>query len=137
MIYLTLEDLKTNSFERFIEESSEDFKEAIALAEKRAIGIVKPYLRGRYDLAAIFHETAPMRNQTLIEIITCLTLSKLHRRNAARKFADKEEIALVMKTLDKINAGKITLDLPIPMDEDGNQESTAIWGNLRNEDFYI
>jgi hypothetical protein len=137
MIYLTIEDLKTDSFERFIDESSKDFDQAIDKAEKRAIGKVKPYLRDRYDVEAIFDPDMPVRDEALVDILVILTLSKLHGRNSARKFSDKEDVEKAMKELDKITAGKITLELPLPVDEDGNVESTSIWGNLRNDDFYI
>ncbi len=137
MIYLNLEDLKTDSFERFINESSKDFKDSINKAEKRAIGKVKPYLRDRYDVNAIFDARAPLRNQALIDILCTLTLSKLHHRNAARKFSDSEAIEQAMKELDKIAAGKITLALPPALEDEKRYEGKGFWGNLRNDDFYI
>jgi len=137
MIYLTIEDLKTDSFERFIDESSKDFTQSIDKAEKRAIGKVKPYLRDNYDVEAIFAPDMPIRDEALVDILVILTLSKLHGRNSARKFNDKEDVEKAMKELDKIASGKITLELPLPVDDDGNVESTSIWGNLRNDDFYI
>jgi hypothetical protein len=86
---------------------------------------------------AIFDPDMPVRDEALVDILVILTLSKLHGRNSARKFSDKEDVEKAMKELDKITAGKITLELPLPVDEDGNVESTSIWGNLRNDDFYI
>lgn len=137
MIYLTLDDLKTDSFERFINESTQDFTASIDKAEKRAIGKVKPYLRDNYDVEAIFDVDMPIRDEALVDILVILTLSKIHGRNSARKYADKEDVDKAMKELDKIAAGKITLELPLPVDDDGNVESTSIWGNLTNDDFYI
>jgi len=137
MQYLTIEDLKTDSFERFIDESSKDFEAAIDKAEKRAIGKVKPYLRDNYDVGAIFDAEMPIRDEALVDILVILTLSKLHGRNSARKLPKGDDVDDAMKELDKIAAGKITLELPLPVNEDGNVESTSIWGNLRNDDFYM
>ena len=137
MIYLTLDDLKTDSFQRFIDESSKDFDVAIDKAEKRAIGKVKPYLRDRYDVKAIFDTEAPLRDELLIDILVTLTLSKLHGRNSTRKFPkDENAIKEAMKELDKIAAGKITLELPTALDDSGNIESNPIFGNLTNDTFY-
>ena len=137
MIYLTLDDLRTNSFEKFIDESSKDFDKAIDNAEKRAIGKVKPYLRDRYDVKAVFDPNAPLRNQMLIDILCTLTLSKIHSRNSARKFTNKEEIEQVIKELDKIAAGKITLALPPALEDKTKYEGKGFFGSLRNDDFYI
>lgn len=136
MKYLTLDDLKTDSFERFIKESTQDFTISIDKAEKRAIGKVKPYLRDRYDVEAIFDPDTPLRNELLVEILVALVLSKIHGRNSARKF-NKDDVDDAMKELDKIASGKITLELPFPMDDNGNVENTSMWGNLRNDNFYI
>ncbi|MFD2566088.1 hypothetical protein [Pseudotenacibaculum haliotis] len=138
MIYLTEDDLKTDSRNRFIQESTGDFDKALENAEKRAIGKVKPYLRDLYDVEAIFDETAPIKDEALVDILVTLTLAKIHSRNSARKFnISKDDMEQVQKELDKIAAGKITLDLPKPTDDDGQVESTSIWGNLTNDDFYI
>ena len=135
MIYLTLEDLKTDSFERFIRESAADFEQAIDRAERRAIGLVKPYLRDRYDVEAVFDPKAPLRDELLVDILSTLTLSKIHGRNAARKFSG-DDVEAAIKQLDKIAAGKITLALP-PKDESGNPDSRSLFGSLKNDDFYI
>ncbi|MEH0008021.1 MAG: phage protein Gp36 family protein [Flavobacteriales bacterium] len=136
MIYLTLDDLKTDSFERFIRESAADFDNALDRAERRAIGLIKPYLRDRYDVEAIFDKKAPLREEMLIDILSALTLFKIHGRNAARKFSS-DDVEGAMKQLDKIATGKITLALPPPKDESGNPDSQSLWGSLRNDDFYI
>lgn len=137
MQYLTLDDLKTDSFERFIKESTEDFTEAINKAEKRAIGKIKPYLRDNYDVKAVFDVDMPIRNESLIDILVTLTLSKIHGRNSARKFADKDDVEKALKELDKIAAGKITLDLPYPTTPEGEADTALIWGNLTNDEFYF
>ena len=136
MIYITENDLTADSFERFITDSSADIDDTLDKNELRAIDIVKTYLSARYDVTAIF--TTPIRHEMLVDIICKITLYKVFRRNAARKIpADaKEDYDWAMKMLEKIEAGKPVLDLPIKI-IDGTPISTSIWGNNKQADFYI
>ena len=137
MLYLNLEDLKTDTFERFVKESTQDFEPALERAEKRAIGMVKPFLRERYDTQAIFDPVAPLRDALLVEILSTLTLCKIFGRNALRKFSSDKQLEQVNRLLEKIASGEITLELPCPRDENGPGAHTTLWGNLTNEDFYL
>lgn len=137
MLYLSLEDLKTDTSDRLIQESTQDFESALEQAEKRAIGRVKPFLRERYDVKAIFDPVAPLRDELLVEILSSLTLCKIFGRNALRKFSSDKQLEQVNRLLEKIASGEITLDLPCPRDENGPGPHTALWGSLRNDDFYL
>lgn len=139
MIYLTDNDLKRESFERFITDSTADFNEAKDSCELVAIGIVKTLLKGRYDVDIIFDEADPVRDEFLADIITKITIHKIFGRNAARKVPSdiKENYDAAMKSLKEINGGKVILDLPVNTDEDGNPTAKPMFGNNTNEDFYI
>ncbi|CDF80581.1 conserved hypothetical protein (DUF1320), putati ve phage protein [Formosa agariphila KMM 3901] len=139
MIYITQDDLKTESFERFITESTSDFPTVIDKAEEKSIGIAKTLLKGRYDVVLIFDETTPVRDEFLVEIITKLTTCKIFGRNAARKLPTdlKDDYDWAMKQLEKINAGRLVLDLPLITSSSGAPTSDTIWGNNTNKNFYI
>jgi len=139
MIYINDDDLKTESFERFITESTSDFPTVKDSAELKVIGICKTLLKGRYDVDLIFDQSEPLRDEFLAEIITKLTICKIFGRNAARKLPTdlKEDFDWAMKQLEKINAGRLTLDLPLATSTSGAPTSDTIWGNNKNENFYI
>lgn len=157
MIYLEKDDLITQAFEQLINESSadqnvytepaepEETPELIAnrvldKIELQNIALIKNYIGSRYDVAAIFDETEPVRNQMLIDILTALVLFRVFRRNAARKVPTdyKENYDKALETLEKIATGRIPVDgLPIATDESGNPISNSIWGNNSNKDFFI
>ena len=141
MTYLIKDDLIVDAYERFIDESSNDENFILDDLEKRGISYIKTILGTRYNVALIFDEVTPIRNETIIQILTKWMLYKLIRRNAARKVPTdyKEDYDEAMKSLKDIATGTIVLsDLPTPTDENGNPiNSNAIFGNNTNKDFYI
>jgi len=141
MKYIDKDDLISLSFERFIDESSENDTEILDDIEAKQIGIIKSLIASRYNVAAIFDETNPIKDEILINILATLVLYGIIRRNAPRKVTTdlKEERDRVMSTLEKIATGRITLNgLPLPVDESGNGvNSNTLYGNNTNEDFYI
>lgn len=152
MKYLDDTDLTTDSYKRFITESSGDGHDQQSIiddCEARAIAIANTYLSNRYDVQSVFgtpeNDDPPtpaipgIRNELLAEIITKITLYKLFRRNAARKVSTdiKEDYDWAIKMLEKIQTGRTILDLPPALDEEGNARSNSIWGNSSNRDFYL
>ncbi|MBV7268382.1 DUF1320 family protein [Winogradskyella luteola] len=139
MIYITDDDLRTDSFQRFIDDSTADFADAKDNAELKAIGKVKTLIKGRYDVDLIFDEQNPLRDEYMADIITKLTLCKIFKRNAGRKLPTdlKEDWEWAMKQLEKINGGKIVLELPVNTDDEGNPTAKPMFGNNSNKDFYI
>lgn len=139
MIYIKDNDLKTESFQRFIDDSTADFPDVKNTAELKAIGIVKTLLKGRYNVSLIFNIDEPIRDEYLADIITKITISKIFGRNAGRKLPSdiKEDFDWAMKQLEKINAGRLTLELPVKTDEGGNPTAKPMFGNNTNQDFYI
>lgn len=143
MTYLTLADLTDDTYKRFITESIGDTEVAhniIDACELKAIGMAKTYMTGRYDTDLIFAEGAPIRDELLADILVKITLHKIFSRNAARKVsADiKEDKDWAMKELQRINSGQTVLaGLPVPVDDDGEPTGNNMYGNNKNEDFYI
>lgn len=140
MIYLTKDDLITLAFERFIDESSEDFQDTINNSELQNIDLITSYLSSRYDMKEVFSTLSPIRNAIIVRILSKLTLYDIIRRNAARKVPTdyKEEYDNALMLLEKIATGKIKIDgLPEAKDENGNPISNSIWGNNSNNNFYI
>jgi hypothetical protein len=140
MIYLNQTDLTTDTFDRFIQESTSDAPGIIDKNELRSIEIVKSFLSGRYNVNMIFNPVAPIRNELLIDIISKITLYKIFRRNAARKLPQdvNEDYTWALKELEKINTRRISLnDLPPAESSPGQTISNTVWGNNSNRDFYI
>lgn len=140
MIYLKDDDLVTDSYQRFIDESTKDDLGVIDSAELKCIGVIKTYLRGRYDTVIIFDEDDPVRDEVIVDILVKLMLKKIFGRNAARKVPSdvKDDYDEAMKQLKDLNAGRLTLDgLPTPTGVDGAATASPMFGNNTNKDFYI
>lgn len=140
MIYLIKDNLITHAFERFIDESSNDFEDTLKNIELENIGIIKSYLSAHYDVDTIFDEDNPIRNPLLVRILSKMVLYDTVRRNAARKVPSDyvEEYEKAMETLEKIAFGKLEIkELPPAIDDDGKIISNTLFGNNRNKNFYI
>lgn len=141
MTYLEKEDLILQAYERFIDESSLDQPDILKDTEARGIAYLKTVLGSRYDVNLIFHETAPVRNELIVQILSVIVVYNIIRRNAARKVPTdyKEDYEAAMKLLKEIATGVMVLDgVPTPTDENGNPiNSNTIFGNNKNTDFYI
>lgn len=139
MIYLNDEDLALESFERFITESTAgSLTDMVVKAEKAVIGVVKTFLIN-YDVVDIFDEDEPIRDEFLAGLMAIMVTQKLLGRNAARKLNTdaKDEYKWAMAQLEKIQTGRIQLDLPPKLDTSGNTTVPAMYGNNTNTDFYI
>lgn len=141
MKYISIDDLKVDSQERFITDSVSDNSEAVDGIVDKVVEMVITYLAGRYNTDLIFDQVAPIRNEVLVDIIVRLSLYKIFKRNAARKVSTdiKEDYEAAMKDLERINSGRTTLaNLPTPTATEGEQpNANLIWGNNSNRDYYI
>lgn len=140
LVYLTLDDLLEQSYERFIEETSKDNFQVITSLEQKAIEKVKTLLGSRYDVALIFKETEPIHNPMLVEIIACITLYKLFKRNAPRKINSQltDDYNNALADLEKLATGRLVLnELPKPTDEQGNVKQDTMYVNISNRNFFI
>ena len=152
MKYLVKEDLISSSFERFIDESTGDKPgegetidqvrvRILNNTELKCIELVTTYIGTRYDANLIFAEDEPIRNEVLVDIMVKICLYKIVKRNAARKVPTdyKDDYNEAIKTLEKIATGRTPLTgLPQAIDGDGNPiASNTVWGNNKNNNFYI
>lgn len=136
MIYLTKEDIETDAFTRFVDESTEYNDNILNKTELKVIGICKTFLTD-YDVDTTFAEGSPVRDEVLADIMGKILLYKVFSRNAARKVSEdiKENYNWAMKMLEKIQNGSVSLSLPAVVLGEG--ESRSIWGNSTNNNFYI
>ncbi len=140
MIYLSENDIHSHIQIRLKDESQSDFTLAINELELQNIELVKSYMVGRYNTTLIFEAYEPIKNAVLVKILSYLVIYDLVRRNAARKVPSdyKEDYKWAIEQLERINSGRLILEgLPKPTDENGGIESTSIWGNNTNENFYL
>ena len=140
MIYISKEYLADDTLERFIDESVQNDDAIIDAIELKQIAIIKTYLGTRYNVALIFDLVAPVHNEVLKDILSKMVTYRLIKRNAARKVPTdfKEDYEAVMKSLKEIATGVFKLDgLPVAIDELGKVVSNSIYGNLKNNNFYI
>lgn len=157
MIYITEEDLNTDSYQRLIENASSDINTTLSKTEARVIAIIKTYIADRYDVNSIFPTRivnieddedsedeeviiGGIRDEVLIDIISKKLLYRIFRRNAARKIPTdiREDYEDAIKTLEKIGRGEMILHgLPPSLDEQGQILSHSIWGNNTSTDHYI
>jgi phage gp36-like protein len=141
MIYITEDDLITDSQERLINESTAGVADLANKIEKKVIAEVKSMIGSRYNTDMIFDEAEPIYNEVLADIISAITIYRIFKRNSARKITQtiKDEFDRANKKLEKINNGSMPLDgLPLAgSTESGKPDSDTLWGNFMNEDFYI
>lgn|SRR5690554_2139866 len=138
--YLTIDDLLEQSYERFIEETSKDNFQVIVSLEEKSIEKVKTLLGSKYDVDKIFDKDDPIHNPMLVEIIACLTLYKLFKRNAPRKINSQmtEDYNNALRDLEKLATGRLVLnELPKPTDDDGNEKQDTMYVNISNRNFFI
>lgn len=139
MIYLTKDNLIALAYERFIDESTADFQQALDKIELQNIEIIKGYLGSLYDVNLIFDETQPIIHGMIVRILSQLVMYDVIRRNAARKVPEdyKEQYEKAMALLEKIAFGKFEVkDLPKP-EHDDEDDHHQLWGNNSNPNFYI
>ncbi|REC47864.1 MULTISPECIES: hypothetical protein [Chryseobacterium] len=139
MIYLQDNDLTAYTQERLLNESAADFEEARNKLEEHRISEVKSMISKYYDVETIF--TTPLRHPHIIKILAKMVGYDLKKRNAMRKVPDdvKDDLTWAERELDKMHRGIIKFDdLPAkPTDGTGTTASKMLYGNLRNDNFYI
>lgn len=139
MIYLQNKDLIAYTQERLLNESVKDFEQAQDELEDHRITEVKSMISRYYDVEKIF--STPIRHAHIIKILVKMVGYDIKRRNAMRKVPDdvKDDLTWAERELDKMHRGIIRFDdLPAkPTDGSGTTASKMLYGNLKNENFYI
>jgi phage gp36-like protein len=127
-MFLTEEDYRIVADERTID-TIQQFEESIRLrAEKTAIEEVSTYLRGKYDVAAIFEATGDDRNH-LIVTLTC----DVNLYHLASWLPGKMGLEIRIERYDRaiaqlrdIAKGNTTPDLPLLTDDNGQSTGGSI-----------
>ena len=140
MIFLNEDDIQAHLFQQYIDESKEDTPTVLDTLERQNIALIKAKLNGRYDVEKVFSHTDADRHYLIVKILSHLLIYDLVRRNAARKVPNDiaENYEWAMKYLECIKAGK---EFPVGLneitDEDGETTDVLLYGNNRNDNFYI
>ncbi|WP_139420968.1 hypothetical protein [Chryseobacterium mulctrae] len=141
MIYLQDKDLNAYTQERLLNESTKDFEEARDELETHRISEVKSMISKYYNVESIF--STPIRHPHIIKILAKMVGYDIKKRNATRKVPDdvKEDLTWAERELDKMHRGIIKFDdLPAKVNDPtspGTAASKMLYGNLKNENFYI
>lgn len=93
----------------------------------------------RYDVDEVFNPSDPIRDEFLASIMAVITCYKILTRNKARKINTdlKDRYKWALEQLEKIQTGKVLLNLPPKLDEAGESTVPTLYGNNTNTDFYI
>ena len=134
LTFLTIDDLKTQLFEDYVDESVQDELAALDQIELQQISLMKSKLRTRFDVATIF-SAADYEDKPLIkQVLTALVNYFVVKRNAARKIPTdfKDGYTWAMKWLNDVRDGNDTPSLPVLE----SARKAVLWGNNKNEDLY-
>ena len=140
MRYITTEDIATLNHNQMAMQSVENDGALLDSIEDLVISEVCAYLAGRYDTDRIFGER-PVRTGLLVRIISCITVCRAVRRNAARKVSDSfyEYEGWAVDMLERLRDDKMRLpaDVPVVKNEDGSDASAIMYGHSRNSGWHI
>lgn len=132
--FLTEDDLKTQLFETYIDDSVQEDLHALDNIELQQIAFMKSKLRGRFDVAVMFsvadYEDKPIIKQVLTSLVNYFVV----KRNAPRKIPSdfKDNYNWAIKWLDNVRDAIESPELPAKEVE----RKTVQWGNNKNEDYY-
>ena len=132
--FLTEDDLKTQLFENYIDDSVQEDLEALDNIEAQQIAFMKSKLRSRFDLTVVFSSANYEDKPIIKQVLTALVNYFVVKRNAARKIPTdfKDNYNWAIKWLNEVRDGKETPELPLK--EAVKKE--VLWGNNKNEDYY-
>lgn len=140
MEFLTIDDLKTHSQDRFITDSTADFVTATDLNETQVIAQVRSKLNSRYDVDEIFAEAGEDRHPLIVMVCSMLLLNKIFARNAARKVPEdiKQAGKDALKWLIDVRDHNENPDgLPTKEVEEGEPTSDILWGTTSDENNFL
>lgn len=131
MAFLTEDDYKLQIRDYELDEIT-GYTDAIRLqSELAAQEEMESYLRERYNVGEIFGETGDERSKLIVMYLIDISLyhmfSAITPRNVPQVRIDRYDAAIAW--LQKVAAGKISPDLPVNEDEDGNNITNSLFGN--------
>ncbi len=136
MTFLETNDLESQLFKEFIDDSTDNENLVLNTIEEHTIALVKSKLGKRYDVTEIFNKSGTDRNKLIISVLVPIVIYKLIRRNATRKMPEDivNDYKYSLKWLDQVRDGIETPDLPIKQEE---KQIEVHHGNSKNENWYI
>lgn len=138
MIYITEEDILSVIQDAMSKASIEKQPEILDTLESQVIDEVKSYIGGRFEVEKIFGDP-PIKHGMLVRIITCITVYRAVRRNAARKVPeDYDEMnTWAYDALIRISDGKMPLPgLPATVDPETGIP-LSFWGDNRKPEYFL
>ncbi|MEM7372810.1 MAG: phage protein Gp36 family protein [Bacteroidota bacterium] len=120
MAYLVLDDYKSDIKASNLDAMVNSDVSVRTTAEDEAESMIKTYLNQLYDTATIFAQTGTDRHPHLMSIMKAIVLHKLHGRLPKRMMPDNIQASYneAVIWLEKVNDGKISLELPRKTDSD-------------------
>lgn len=136
MTFLETNDLESQLFKEFIDDSTDNENLVLNTIEEHTIALVKSKLGKRYDVTEIFNKSGTDRNKLIISVLVPIVIYKLIRRNATRKMPEDivNDYKYSLKWLDQVRDGIETPDLPIKQE---GKHIEVHHGNSKNENWYI
>lgn len=126
MIFITENDIDAKIKENILQDITEvDYDTSISgitmLDEVELVAIheIKSYIGNYYDCDTIFSYTGSTRDSFIVKMVVDIMLYELSSRLTPENIPEVRQLRYdrVIESLEKINAGKITLKLPI-LDQD-------------------
>lgn len=132
--FLTEDDLKTQLFETYIDDSVQEDLQALDNIELQQIAFMKSKLRGRFDVAVMFSAAQYEDKPIIKQVLTALVNYFVVKRNAARKIPTdfKDNYNWAIKWLDNVRDAIESPELPAKEVE----RKTVQWGNNKNDEYY-
>lgn len=133
--FLTEDDLLTQLFENYIDDSVSEDLFALDNIELQQIAFIKSKLRSRFDTAVVFSESDYEDKPIVKQVLTALVNYFVVKRNAARKIPTdfKDNYNWAIKWLNDVRDGVESPELPLKAVE----RKQVLWGNSKNEDLYL
>lgn len=133
--FLTNNDLMTQLFETYLDDSVQEDLVALDTIELQQITFIKSKIRSRFNTAVVFsvadYEDKPIIKQVLTSLVNYFVV----KRNAPRKIPTdfKDNYNWAIKWLNDVRDGIESPELPLKEVE----RKAVLWGNSKNEDLYL
>jgi hypothetical protein len=140
MIFLTTDDLKAHSFEKYLNESFGDFETAREICEVQGIAEIRSKLNARYDCNEIFNKSGENRHPLIVKVLSIIVIHSLLSRNSARKFKEESDLNYkwAIGWLKDVRDNKENPEgLPLKTTDGATGTKRPIWGNNSNENYYL
>ncbi|MEO7977764.1 phage protein Gp36 family protein [Flavobacterium sp.] len=132
--FLTIDDLITQLFETYLDDSVQEDLDALDNIEAQQIAFIKSKLRSRFDTAVMFSAAEYEDKPVIRQVLTSLVNYYVVKRNAPRKIPTdfKDNYNWAIKWLNDVRDGVEGPELPLKE----VVRKQVLWGNNKNEDHY-